>query len=104
MDEIDRHISELLASVEAESANPEPIADCIKDIEKDILELQAEKGQHPERFGSISATLQSLEQLRDGYLNLLEEEAKEAAARTMPELNRWASPVRSYDLAAVAEG
>ena len=103
MDEIDRHINELLASAEAESANPEPIEDCIKGIEKDILELRAERGQHPEHSGSISATLQSLEQLREGYLNLVEEEAREAT-RTMPELNRWSSPVRSYDLAAVAEG
>jgi SepF-like predicted cell division protein (DUF552 family) len=100
MQDIQDDIMEMLLSEAGQSKSTE---DSLKEIEESILELRAERGQHPEHSGSISATLQSLEQLREGYLNLVEEEAREAT-RTMPELNRWSSPVRSYDLAAVAEG
>jgi len=104
MDALERHLDELIDAANRTALEPlKPIEVCVKEIDDQIRDIQNEKEKAPERAVRLDISIRSLENMREGYLALAREEAEEAT-HVVSELNRWPSPVRAYDLAAVAEG
>ena len=94
MDEVQRHIEELLFS----DVPDEPIEVHLKDITARISELEEEKKEHPDAI-DIDITLRSLRQLQEGYLALVQEEGEDT-----PEIRSWANAPREREseMAAVS--
>jgi len=94
MDELQRHIEELLFS----DAPVEPIEVHLKNIAVQISELEEEKKEHPDAI-DIDITLRSLRQLQEGYLALAKEEEE-----GVPEIRQWASGTRDREPEMAAVG
>ena len=97
MDEMERHIEELLFS----DTPIEPIEVHLKNIARQISELEEEKKERPDAI-DIDITLRSLRQLQEGYLALAKEEGEDVLS--VPESRQWASDTKERELEMVAAG
>ena len=90
MDEMQRHIEDLLFS----DTPIEPIEVYLKNIARQISELEEEKKERPDAI-DIDITLRSLRQLQEGYLTLAKEEGENVLSA--PEIRQWASDTKERE-------